>query len=64
VNRWLLQVELNGEWEECSYPTQKQALAAFVALARDYTQKLRRAVLLKPQSTERDDTRPSSKYLN
>jgi hypothetical protein len=51
VNRWVLKIELNGEWEECSFPSQKEALAAFVALVSDYSQKLQRAVLLRPDAS-------------
>jgi hypothetical protein len=45
MNLWILKVELNGEWEECHFPTQRAALRAFVALAQDYKKALKRAIL-------------------
>jgi len=46
VNKWVLKVEVNGEWEECTFPTRQEALSAFIALASDYELNLRRAVLV------------------
>ena len=46
VRNWVLRVELNGEWEECSFGTRKEAVATFVALAKDYSDNLRAAVLV------------------
>lgn len=42
---WVLQVEVNGEWEECAFPTRQQAMIAFIALAADYDTTLKRAIL-------------------
>jgi hypothetical protein len=50
VNQWVLKIELNGEWEECQFPTRKDALSAFMALAKDYKKALKRAVLLAPEA--------------
>jgi hypothetical protein len=44
VDQWILKIELNGEWEECCFPTRNEALLAFLALAADY--RLQRAILL------------------
>ena len=44
MNDWILKIELNGEWEECCFPTRNEALSAFLALAADY--RVKRAVLL------------------
>lgn len=46
MNRWVLKIELNGEWEECEFKTQTDALAAFMAIAADYAVRLKRAVLV------------------
>lgn len=43
VNQWVLKIELNGEWEECHFPSQQDALSAFLALNADY--RLQRAIL-------------------
>ena len=48
MNRWVLSVELDGEWEECTFRSRSEALAAFVALVSDYNAKLVRAVLISP----------------
>jgi hypothetical protein len=48
VNKWLLQVELNGEWEECRFTTRNEALSTFIALAEDYPSRLQRAILFAP----------------
>jgi hypothetical protein len=53
VNEWLLKIELNGEWEECTFLTRKEALSTFVALAADYNRGLRRAILFAPGSEAR-----------
>jgi hypothetical protein len=45
VKSWILKVELDGEWEECTFATRLDALAAFKAVAADYKRKLKRAVL-------------------
>jgi hypothetical protein len=45
MDSWILRVELDGEWEECSFATSKEALTAFAALAQDYQSTLSRAVL-------------------
>jgi len=44
--RFVLRVQLNGEWEECSYSSPDEALAAFAGLAKDYKKAVQRAVLL------------------
>jgi hypothetical protein len=46
VSKWVLKIELDGEWEECVFSTREDALTAFTALATDYRPNLRRAVLL------------------
>ena len=46
VTRWLLRIQLNGEWEECLFATRKDALATLVALLEDYATEMRGAVLL------------------
>ncbi len=48
MSKWLLKIELNGEWEECSFKTRSEALTAFRALANDYPAILRRAILFSP----------------
>jgi len=55
VEIWILQVELNGEWEECSFPTKREALAAFSALTVDYRSCLGRAVLYAPQRIDQPE---------
>jgi hypothetical protein len=69
VNKWVLKVELNGEWEECTFATRQEALSAFIALASDYELNLRRAVLVSPLPgrdslllQSQDKTRPT--FLN
>jgi len=49
LNKWLLKVELNGEWEECAFKTRAEAMSAFAALVRDYTALIKRAVLYSPE---------------
>ena len=48
MSQWILKIELNGEWEECRFPTCKDALSAFKALAADYKKALKRAILFTP----------------
>jgi hypothetical protein len=48
VNEWILKIELNGEWEECKFPTRNEALSTFVALAQDYHRNLQRAIMFAP----------------
>lgn len=50
MDQWVLKIELNGEWEECRFPTRKDALSAFNALAADYKRALKRAVLFTPRA--------------
>ena len=50
MNQWVLRIELNGEWEECRFPTRIDALSAFVALAADYQRSLKRAILFTPRA--------------
>ena len=59
MNDWILKVEVNGEWEECSFPTRNEAVSAFTALAADYNVKLQKAVLIAPASL-REYERPAS----
>jgi hypothetical protein len=47
ATNWVLIVELDGEWEKCLFRTQKEALAAFIALASDYEPNLHRAFLIR-----------------
>jgi hypothetical protein len=46
MGNWVLRIEVNGEWEQCSFPTQKAALLAFAALAKDYRVALKKALLI------------------
>jgi len=48
MDRWLLKIELNGEWEECSFKTQSEALTTFLAVFKDYAALVRRAILFSP----------------
>ena len=48
ANKWMLKIQLDGEWEECNFSTCKEALISFAALSQDYRLKLKRAVLLTP----------------
>lgn len=45
MNRWVLRIQLNDEWEECYFATRHDALSAFAALAADYKTSLKGAVL-------------------
>ena len=45
MNDWVLKIQLDGEWEQCTFRTRQQALAAFLALTTDYSVKLERAIL-------------------
>ncbi len=53
VYSWVLKIELNGEWEECTFQTRSEALMAFIALAADYELNLRRAVLFAPERVKK-----------
>lgn len=53
MNNWILKVELDGEWEECSFATPKEALSAFAALVEDYQQNVSRAVLCSRSTASR-----------
>jgi len=69
MKKWVLSVELDGEWEECSFATHKEALAAFAALAKDYTKALKGAVLTSrgphhPRNTDEHRLPVKSKYVN
>lgn len=46
---WVLSVQLEEEWEECSFATRQEALATFAALTKDYTVAIRGAVLASSQ---------------
>jgi hypothetical protein len=58
VEIWTLKVELNGEWEECSFPSRREALATFSALAVDYHSGLARALLYASHRTDCSDPAP------
>jgi hypothetical protein len=70
VTKWVLKIELNGEWEECSFQTRNEALSAFAALATDYNVSLHRAVLFasslrhKYFDLRRKSTGSGLEYLN
>jgi hypothetical protein len=49
LDRWLLKIELDGEWEECAYKTRSEALSAFLALIGDYANHIRKAILFSPE---------------
>lgn len=53
MDRWLLKIELDGEWEECAYRTRSEALGAFLALINDYANHVRKAVLFSPERKDR-----------
>ena len=42
---WVLRVELDGEWEQCAFPTRNEALKVFASLTTDYSRLLSRASL-------------------
>jgi hypothetical protein len=48
VKKWVLTIEIDGEWEQCLFMTRKDALAAFLALATDYQST--RAMLLRAEA--------------
>lgn len=48
MNKWVLKVEVDEEWEECTFSTRNEAVAAFVALSGDYKLNLKRAILFSP----------------
>ena len=52
MDRWLLKIELDGEWEECTYKTRSEALNAFLALINDYATHIRRAILFSPERND------------
>jgi hypothetical protein len=58
VEIWILKVELNGEWEECSFPSRLEALATFFALTVDYHSGLARALLFASHRPERSEPAP------
>jgi hypothetical protein len=47
-------VELNWEWEECTFATRHEALTSFRALTKDYRVHLTRAVLIAPPPKTED----------
>lgn len=55
---WILKVELNGEWEECSFPSRQEALETFSALTVDYHSGLARALLYASHLTDRSEPAP------
>ena len=46
MGKWVLKIELDGEWEECRFATRKEALSAFISLMVDYALLIKRAVLV------------------
>ena len=60
--KWVLKVELNGEWEECYYSTCTEAMAAFLALASDYAPVLQNATLFLEEPSRFKDS--VSQYVN
>ncbi|MGA8025559.1 MAG: hypothetical protein WB992_00310 [Bryobacteraceae bacterium] len=50
LKKWTLKVEVDEEWEECTFTTRNEAVAAFVALSGDYKLNLKRAILISPQA--------------
>jgi hypothetical protein len=64
VNKWVLKVEVNGEWEECTFATRQEALSAFMALASDYELNLRRAVLVSPLPAVLQEQEKPRTFLN
>ncbi len=54
--KWVLKVQVCGEWEECVFGSRQEALTTFVALAEDYSAKIERAVLVR--------TLQSNEYIN
>ena len=54
VRPWILGIELNGEWEQCTFGTRQEAITAFAALSSDYDAQIERAVLFRdPGEQER-----------
>lgn len=49
MDRWLLKIELDGEWEECLFNTRSEAFSVFLMLVNDYTTHIRKAVILSPE---------------
>lgn len=67
VNKWLLKIELDGEWEECAFSSRKEAIASFVSLARDYPLKFHQAVLIHADSEcriSKDNNRSAKEWVN
>ncbi|MGH9583072.1 MAG: hypothetical protein ACRD4O_09075 [Bryobacteraceae bacterium] len=67
MNTWILRIELDGEWEECSFATPKEALCAFAALVKDYERNLSRAVLCSESAAARSRLgwmEPKRHYVN
>lgn len=64
MREWVLRVELDGEWEECKFPTRNEALSTFAALTEDYERNLQRAILFAPASGLESLQRPHSRSLN
>lgn len=47
--RWLLQVEIDGEWEECSFATGREAARALASVTADYRSHVHYAILVSPK---------------
>lgn len=62
---WALRINLNGEWEECRFPTQVEALDAFQALTVDYASGIKRAILFRIGLDRTTKTSyPANVYIN
>jgi hypothetical protein len=62
IDYWLLQIKINGEWEECRYRSAAEALTVMSELSRDYHGEIAHAVL----QAKTIPTRPqaAANYLN
>ena len=49
METWILGVELNGEWEQCTFRSRQEALASFAALTSDYPVKIGKAILVQKE---------------
>ncbi len=66
AQQWTLRVNLNGEWEECRFQTQMEALEALHSLTRDYSGGIQRAILFRtsPLRPTPNVSSPANKYIN
>jgi hypothetical protein len=49
MQKWVLEVCLDGEWESCLFAQREEAKSAFVDLIADYGARLYRASLVSPE---------------